>query len=189
MITSNLCDYGDAQIHAKATITVPNRAADAAPLNSTNKKVTIKNFAPFTNCISDIRNIQVDDAQDVDKEMPMYDLIEYSDIYLKTSGSLWQYYGDEKTLPMKQNVIEFSNNNNKSISFKFKETITEKIRNGGRKDAEIIIPLKYLSNFLRTLEIPLINCEISFQLKQSEKCVFVASTEANVKKYKYLFFV
>ena len=126
MITSNLCDYSDAQIHAKATVTVPNTAADAAPLNSTNKKVTIKNFAPFTNCISNVSNIQVDDAQDVDKEMPMYNLIEYSDIYLKTSGSLWQYYGDEKTLPMKQNIIEFSNNNNNSISFKFKETITEK---------------------------------------------------------------
>ena len=65
-----------------------------APVNNTNKKVTFKNYAPFSNCISEIYNTQIDDTQDIDKVTPMYNLIEYNDIYLKTSGSFWQYYKD-----------------------------------------------------------------------------------------------
>ena len=62
MIKSNLCDYSDAFIHVKVTITVPNTAADAAPVNNTNKKVIFKNCAAFTNCISKINNTQVEDT-------------------------------------------------------------------------------------------------------------------------------
>ena len=71
-------------IHVKATITFPITAADAASVNNINKKVMFKNCAPFTNCISEINNTQVDDAQDIDIVMPMYNLITYSDVYLKT---------------------------------------------------------------------------------------------------------
>ena len=66
MIRSNLCDYSDAYIHVTATTTVPNTVAAATPVNSTNKKVIFKNCAPFTNCISEINNTQVNDAQDIE---------------------------------------------------------------------------------------------------------------------------
>ena len=88
MTSSNLCDYSDAYIHVKVTITIPNTAAAAAPVNNTNKKVVFKNCAPFTNCISEINNTQIDKGQDINMVMPMYNLIEYRDAYSKTSGSL-----------------------------------------------------------------------------------------------------
>ena len=92
MTRPNLCDYSDASIHVKGTITVPNIAGTDAAVNNTNKKVILKNSVSFTNCISEINDIQVDDAQDIDTAMPMYNLIEYSDDYSKTSRSLSQYY-------------------------------------------------------------------------------------------------
>ena len=87
LIKSNLCDYSDAYIHVKLSITVPITEADDAPTNNTNKKVVFKNYAPFTNCVSEINNTQVDDVQDIDTVMPMHNSIEYSDVYSKTSGS------------------------------------------------------------------------------------------------------
>ena len=78
--------YSDAYILVKGTITVNNTAAaDAAAANNTNKKVIFKNCASFTNCISEINNTQVDNAKDLDIVMPMYNLIECSDNYAKTS--------------------------------------------------------------------------------------------------------
>ena len=73
---------------------VNNTAALGAALNNTNKKVIFKNCAPFTNCISEINNTQIDNAKDIDIVMPMYNLIEYSDNYAKTTGSLWKYCKD-----------------------------------------------------------------------------------------------
>ena len=93
MLKSDLCDYADAYIFVKGTITI-NGAGDYAParqLDERNKGVTFKNCAPFTKCISRINNTDIDNAQDIDIVMPMYNLIEYSDNYAKTSGSLWQY--------------------------------------------------------------------------------------------------
>ena len=90
--------------------------------------------------------------------MPEYNLIKYSDVYLKTSGSLWQY----------RNEPALDNNNN-IINFPAKQQITGKTRNGGTKYIEIsMVLLKYLSNLQRTLEIPLISCEINLQLKWSK---------------------
>ena len=80
--------------------------------------------------------------------MPMYNLTEYSDNYLKTSGSLWQYFKDDPNDKIAQ-----------SESFKSKIKITGKTPAGNTKNVEIIVPLKYLSNFWRTLQMPLINCE------------------------------
>ena len=88
MLRSSLCDYSDAYILVKGNITVNNTAADGAAANNTNKKVIFKNCAPFTDCISKINNAQVDNAKDIDIVMLMYNLIEYSDNYSKTSGSL-----------------------------------------------------------------------------------------------------
>ena len=93
MLKSSLCDYSDAYILVKGIISVNNTAAGAA-VNNTNKKVIFKNCAPFTNCIIEINNTQIDNAKDIDIVMPMYNLIEYSDNYAKPSGSLWQYCKD-----------------------------------------------------------------------------------------------
>ena len=91
MLKSSLCDYSDAYILFKGTITVNNTAAADADANNNNKKVIFKNCALFTNCISEINNKQVDNSKDIDIVMPMYNLIEYSDNYSKISESLWQY--------------------------------------------------------------------------------------------------
>ena len=80
MIRSNLCDYSDASIHVKLTVIVPNAAPAAATVHNTNKIVIFKNCAPFTNCIGETNNKQVDDAQGIDIVMSMYNLIEYSDV-------------------------------------------------------------------------------------------------------------
>ena len=93
MLKSSLCDYGDTYILVKGNITVNTTAADV-DANNTNKKVIFKNCAPFTNCISEINNTQVDNAKEIDIVMPMYNLIEHSDNYSKTSGNLWQYCKD-----------------------------------------------------------------------------------------------
>ena len=87
---SSLCDYSDTYILVKGSIRVNNTAAADADANNTNKKVIFKNCAPFTNCISKINNTQIDNAEYIDIVMPMYNLIEYSNNYSKTSGSLWQ---------------------------------------------------------------------------------------------------
>ena len=120
MIRSNLCDYSDAYIISKGTITVPNRAAAGAAVNNTNKKVIFKNCAPFTDCITEINNTQVEDAKKIHIAMPMYNLIEYSDAYSNTSGSLWQCYRDEPALDANKKIIDFLADNNNSNSFKFK---------------------------------------------------------------------
>ena len=95
--------------------------------------------------------------------MPMYNLIEYSDNYAKTSESLCQYFKDEP---------DDNDDMDESESFKSKIKITEKNpNNGNEKDVEIMVPLKYLSNFWRTLEMPLINCEVNLILTCSSTCV------------------
>ena len=137
-----------AYIHVKVAITVPNTAAAATPVN--NKKAIFKNCVPFTSCISKITNTQIDDAQDIDIVMPMHNLVEYSDAYSKTSGSLWQYCGDEPALDNNNN-INFPATGNSSILFKVKQQVTGQTENGGTKDVEIMVPLKYLSNFLKYL--------------------------------------
>ena len=109
----------------------------------------------------------------------MYNLIQYSDIYLKTLRSLWQYYEDGLALENNKNTTDFAANKNNSISFTFKQKITGQTGNNGTKNVEIIVPLKYLSNLRRTLEMLLINCEISVMLNWSKKCFLVAGTAAN----------
>ena len=96
MQKSSLCNYSDAYILVKGKITFTGRGTDAQArqANERDKGLAFKNCAPFTNCISEVNNTQVDSAKDIDIVMSMYNLIEYSDNYAKTSGSLWQYYRD-----------------------------------------------------------------------------------------------
>ena len=156
MLRSNLCDYVDSYMLAKGTITITGAgdAAAARQANERDKEVTFKNCSPFTKCISRINNAGIDNAHDIDTLIPMYNLIEYSDNYSITSGSLWQYYKDDPN----DNIAD-------SESFKSKVKITGKTPDDGNtKDAEIIVPLKYLNNFWRALEMPSINCEVNLIL-------------------------
>ena len=114
MLRSDLCDFSDAYIVVKGTITVTkkkftannseapsNTAANASATNTENddafgeKKLVFINNAPFTNCISKINGVKMDNAEDLDIVMPMYNLLEYSKNYRKTTGSLWDYYRDQ----------------------------------------------------------------------------------------------
>ena len=97
MLKSSLCNYSDAYILVKGKITITGAGDDAAARQAVerDKGVASKNCAPFTNCISEINNTQIDNAKDIDIVMPIYNLIEYSDNYAKTSGRLWQYYRGE----------------------------------------------------------------------------------------------
>ena len=178
MLKSSLCHYSDAYILVKGTITVNNTAAVDANANNTNKKVIFKNCGPFTNCISEIDNTQVDNAKDIDIVMPMYNLIEYSDDYLKTSRSLWQYCKDIPALDDNNAAVNFTENN-LTDSFNFKVKMTGETGDDGTKDVEIMVPLKYLSNFWRTLEMSLINCEINLILTWSTNCVIVSTNVAH----------
>ena len=110
--------------------------------------------------------------------MPMYNLIEYSDNYAKTAGSLWQYCKDIPARNANNEIVIFSENNT-TDSFKFKAKITGQTGNDGTKHVEIMVPLKYLSNFLRTLEMPLINCEVNLILTWSSNCVLIATGTQN----------
>ena len=130
------------------------------------KKVKVKNCTPFTKCTSRINGTDIDNAQDIDTVMPMYNLIEYSENYSKTSWSLWQYYRDDP-----------NNNLTDSESFKSKVKITGNTpADGNTKDVEIMVPLKYLSNFWRTLEMSLINCEVELILTWTKNCVILFAT-------------
>ena len=103
----------------------------------------------------------------------MYNLIEYIDNYSKLSGSLWHYYRDEPFSGANSAIIHFPANDNNSASFKFKTKIAGRTENDGTKNVKIRVPLKYLSNFWRTVEMPLINCEINLILTWSNRCFII----------------
>ena len=154
ILKCSLCDYSDTYILVKGTIDVNNTAAADADASNTNKKVIFKNCAPITNCISEINNTQVDNAKGIAIVVPVYNLIEYTNNYSKISGSLWQYCKDIPVIAMQTG-------------------------DNGTKNVEIMVPLKYLSNFWRTLEIPLIKCGIDLILTWSTNCVIVSTNVAN----------
>ena len=181
MLRSSLCDYSYEYILVKGNISVNNTAAEGAAANNTNKKVIFKNCAPFTNCISKINNTDIDNAKYIDIVMPMYNLIECSDNYSKTSGRLWQYYKDTPAVDANNdNTIVNFNGDNTNDSFNFKAKITGQTNNDGEiNGVEIMVPLKYLSNFWRTLEMPLINCEVELILNWSANCVIIYTNVDN----------
>ena len=158
-IKSSLCDYSDAFVLVTGYITV---ATD------NNTDVAFKNCAWFSTCIRKIDDAFVDEAHHFYIAMSMYNLIEYSDNYSDTSGSLWQFKRDE----VPANNADLTINN--SQSFKYKAALLGKTAdavnntNSSVKDAKIVVPLKYLSNFWRSLEMPLIN---NLELSWIEDCI------------------
>ena len=120
MLKSSLFDYSNAYILVKGNITVNNTATDGAAAFNTVKKVIFKNYASFTNCISEINHTEVDNAKDIDIVMPKHNFIEYSDNYPKTSGSLWQHCKDIPAVNDNGNIVEF-NDTNATDSFILKQ--------------------------------------------------------------------
>ena len=167
-LESSLCDYSDAYILVTGNITAtPNNAAT---------QVIFKNCAPFEKCRTEINETFIDEAYFINITMPMYNLIEFSDNYSDTSGSLWQFKRDE--------IINNANitNDNNAPSFKYKANLIGNTENNGTKNkVKIAVPLKYLSNFWRSLEMPVINCEVELSLKWYERCLLTAATTAIFK--------
>ena len=147
MLRSSLFNYSDAYRLGKGAISIKQVGAPAAASND-GKTVVFKNCAPFTDCISEINNPQRDNAKHVDVIMLMYNLIEYSENYSKTSRRLWQYYRDEPAMCDDGAIAGFSAADNSS-SFKYKEKITSATGADGTKDIEKMVQLKYLSNFFK----------------------------------------
>ena len=157
-LESSICDYSDAYILVTGNINVAG--AD-------NTKVAFKNCSPFRKCRIEINETFIDEAEDINIAMPMYNFIEYSDNYSDTSGSLWQFRGDE----IEGNVDLTVDNHipNNSSSYKYKSSLITN-RNG----IKIAGPLKYLSNFWRSLQILLINCKVEFPLTWKENCILTS---------------
>ena len=151
VLKPNLCDYADAYILVDGTI----RAGGA----NANTRLALKNCAPFTKCNLDINDEHVDTAENFDIVMPMYNLIEYSDNYQDSSATLYQYKRDEPPADIANNLAI-----NNSSSFKYKvDLLGDPVvdNNVARRNVKIVVPLKYLSNFFRSLEMPLISCKIN----------------------------
>ena len=136
------------------------------------KKLAFENNVSFTSCISKTNNTLIDNAEDLDIVMTMYNFLECSKNYRKTTGSFLNHYRNEPNsgLGSDNNNVNYSVKDSKS--FDYKASITGKLEgNNTEKEVEIVMPLKYLSNFCRTLYIPLISCEINLNLTWSETCV------------------
>ena len=168
-------------ILVNGTITVTATAGANNIKDKKNRKLILKNNAPFVSCITRINNELIEDADDLDIVMPMYNLLEYSKNYRKTIGSLYNSYRDELT---NDNNNNFANRNVvNSNAFKYKNKITGNTYNvdagadgydankNDTQEVELDIPLKYLGNFWRALNIPLISCEVSLELKWNKNCV------------------
>ena len=185
VLRSDPCDYSDAYILARGTITVTanedNNNADNIR-DKRNRPLILKNNAPFASCITRINVELIEDADDLDIVMPMYNLLEYSKNYRKAIGSFYNYYRDE----LGGNANNNNDNTANSNTFRYKNKITCNTYNvaaeaegyiankNGTQKIELAIPLKYLGNFWRALNIPLISCEVYLELKWNKNCVITS---------------
>ena len=151
ILKPNLCDYAEAYILVDGTIRAGNAGA--------NTRLALKNCAPFTKCNLEINDEHVDTSENLDIVMPMYNLIEYSDNYQDSSATLYQYKRDEP--PEADAVADLTADNSSSFKYKISLLGNPDVDNGIVKTSvKVVVPLKYLSNFFRSLEMPLINCKI-----------------------------
>ena len=195
MLRSNLCDYSDAYILVKGTITVTAPGANNGANNirdKRNRPLILKNKAPFVSCITRINGELIEEVDDLDIVMSLYNLLEYSKNYRKTIGSLHNYYRDELSDDADDNNfdnIKIVNSN----TFKYKNKIignTYHVNAGaqgydvdknGTQEVELAIPLKYLGNFWRALNIPLISCEVSLELKWDKNCIITSLEQRDIE--------
>ena len=168
---NDLCDFNDAYIVVTGKITATNPGNDN---NVYNRKLALKNCAPFFNCILKINNQLIEDAQDLDVVMPMYNLLYYSKNFRKTTGSFWNYYPDIPNSGYNnndRNRIFYPIKDSESFNYKTKLVNLPTGNNEAElKDVKIVVPLKNLSNFMFNLDILLINAEIELILKWSQNC-------------------
>ena len=167
VLKPNLCNYAEAYILIDGTIRAAAARADT--------RLALKNCAPFTKCNLEINDEHVDTAENLDITVPMYNLIEYSNNYQDSSATLYQYERDE---PTEANAINDLTTNTSS-SFKYKvELLGNPVLDGNiaKTSVKVVVPLKYLSNFFKSLEMPLINCKIKLNLTWKKECVL--STDA-----------
>ena len=139
-----------------------------------------RNCAPFSKCTTKINDVFVDEVNHVYIAMPIYNLIEHRDNYSDTSGSLWKFKRDE----VPANNADLTVDNPQSSKYKAALLGKTANHNDGKsfvKDAKIVVPLKYLSNFWRSLEMPLINCKVYLELNWIED--FILSSAGNTAKF------
>ena len=162
VLKPNLCDYAEVYILIDGTI----RAAAA----NSNTKLALKNCAPFTKCNLEINDEHVDTVENLDITMPMYNLIEYSDNYQDSSATLYQYKRDEP--PEDDALADLTADNSSSFNYKV-SLLGNPVLDGNitKRSVKVVVPLKYLSNFFRSLEMPLINCKIKLNLTWKKECV------------------
>ena len=162
VLKPNLCDYAEAYILVDDTI----RGTEG----NNNTRLALKNCAPFTKYNLEINDEHVDTAENLNITMPMYNLIEYSDNYQDSSATLYQYKRDE---PPEANAINDLTTDTSS-SFKYKvELLGNPVLDGNiaKRSLKVVVPLKYLNNFFRSLEMPSINCKIELNLTWKKECV------------------
>ena len=150
----NLCDYSDAYI--LVTGNIQNKPA--------NSVVAFKNCAPFRTCDVTINDEHVEKAEDLDIVMSMYNLLEYSDNYQNSTGSLYQFKRDE---PPDDNAKV----RNATSSLVYKSKLIKGTDNNNVNNVKLVVPLKYVSNFFRSLEMPLVNCKIDLELTWHKDCM------------------
>ena len=162
VLKPNLCDYAEAYILVDGTI--------RAVVANANIRLALKNCAPFTKCNLEINDEHVDTAENLDIVMPMYKLIEYSDNYQDSSATLYQYKRDEP--PEGDAVADLTADNSSSLKYKI-SFLGNPVLDGAiaKINVKVLVPLKYLSNFFRSLEMPLINCKIKLNLTWKKECV------------------
>ena len=191
MLRLDLCDYADAYILVNGIITVTANAGANNIRDKNDKKLILKNNAPFVSCITRINGELIEYADDLDIVMPMHNLIEYSKNYKKTIGSLYNYYYRDELTNDNNNIFANRNVVN-SNAFKYKNKIIGNTYNvdaasagydankNGTQEVEIAISLKYLGNFWRALNIPLISCEVSLELKWNKNYVITSLKQRQV---------
>ena len=144
--------------------------------------IAFKNCAQFSTCKTDINDVFIDEANHIYIAMSMYNLFEYSDNYSDTSGSLGKFKRDE----VPANDADLTDTN--SDSFKYKTALAVKTanavnnRNSSVKNTTIVVPLKYLRNFWRSLELPLINGKIHLELNWIEDCILSSAGDSSILK-------
>ena len=143
------------------------------------KNLVSKNNTPFINCNSKINCVKIDNTEDLEVVMLMYNLLEYSKIYRKTTGSLWNYYRDEPNSDTDDNELKYSIINWKSFDYKanFIGSVTHNYVT--KNDVKIVVPLKCLSNFWKSLNMLLTNCEIELILTWSKSCLLISKSIRN----------
>ena len=176
VIKPNLCDYSDAYVLVTGDIKVAAVAADT--------NVAFKNCAPFTRCVTHINEEHVETAENLDIIMPMCNIIEYSDNYADSSGSLYQFKRDESPMNNAGSPLNVALDNSTS---KYKASLLGKAdddddddgNDRSLKNIKIVVPLKCLSNFFRSLGMPLINCKIHLELNwNNDSVIYGADTYA-----------